>query len=49
MGESLILLNKTQIYSTGANGDSKLYLNIQANILDPVRGYNYKEWTYPTE
>jgi hypothetical protein len=49
MGESLILLNKTQIYSTGANGDSKLYLNIQANILDPARGSNYKEWTYPTE
>lgn len=47
MGESMILLNKTQIFSTGANGDSKLSLNIQADILDTVSGYKYTEWTYP--
>jgi len=49
MGESMILLNKTQIFSTGANGDSKLSLNIQADILDTVSGYKYTEWTYPSD
>ena len=48
MGESMILLNKTQIFSTGANGDSKLSLNIQPDILDTVSGHDkYTEWTYP--
>ena len=47
MGESMILLNKTQIFSTGANGDSKLSLNIEADILGPVSGSNYTQWTYP--
>jgi hypothetical protein len=28
MGDPLILLNKTQIYSTGANGDTKLLVNM---------------------
>jgi hypothetical protein len=29
MGDSMILLNKTQIYGTGENGDSKLLMNIE--------------------
>ena len=29
MGESMILLNKTQIYGTGENGDSKMLMNIE--------------------
>lgn len=49
MGDPLILLNKTQMFSTGANGDTKLLINMQPNILDPVRGFDYKAWTYPTE
>ena len=49
MGDPLILLNKTQMYSTGANGDTKLLINMQPDILDPVRGFDYKTWTYPTE
>jgi hypothetical protein len=34
MGESLILVNKTQIYGTGENGDVKVFMNIESNILD---------------
>jgi hypothetical protein len=36
MGESMILVNKTQIYGTGKNGDVRVMMNIQpiGNNLD---------------
>ena len=46
MGESMILLNKTQT-STGKNGDSKLLVNIQADVGNPTN--DYTKWTYPTD
>jgi len=45
----LIFLNKTQIYGEGANGDTKMLINIQPNISDPIQGYNYTDWIYPTD
>jgi len=45
----LLFLNKTQIYGEGANGDTKLLINIQPNISDPLKGYNYTDWIYPTD
>ena len=43
----MVLLNKTQIYGTRKNGDSKMLMNIQAGITDPKNGY--KTWAYPTD
>jgi len=45
----LLFLNKTQIYGEGANGDTKILINIQPNISDPLSGYNYTDWIYPTD
>ena len=47
MGESMILVNKTQIYGTGKNGDVRVMLNVQANTLDNSAD-KYTEWIYPT-
>jgi hypothetical protein len=50
MGDAMILLNKTQIHGIGANGDSKLLVNIQKNTDEPVsRAYRYTNWDFPTE
>ena len=50
MGETLILLNKTQIYGSGANGDSKVFMNIQADVSNfESEGYDFTGWTYPTQ
>jgi hypothetical protein len=48
MGESLIIVNKTQIYGTGENGDIEVLFNIQDNILNTNgNAFNYTEWRYP--
>lgn len=48
-GDNLILLNKTQIYGTGRNGDSKLYLNVQPNSTNTINeNYNWTKWIYPS-
>lgn len=45
----MILLNKTQIYGTDRNGDSKLYLNVQPNSTNTInQNYNYTKWIYPS-
>jgi hypothetical protein len=46
MGESMILLNKTQIYGTGENGDSKMLMNVER---DATGSNTYKTWVYPTD
>ena len=33
-GNSLILLNKTQIFGSGPNGDSRMLINLQSNTSD---------------
>jgi len=46
--DCLILLNKTQIFGTGKNGDTKMV----ANIISDTKSDNnhfYKQWKYPTE
>jgi hypothetical protein len=45
MGETMVLLNKTQIFSTGENGDSKMLMNIEKNVGDPDHGW--RTWGYP--
>ena len=45
--ESMILLNKTQIFGTGKNGDAKMVVNIEANIKSDTNHF-YKGWKYPT-
>ena len=56
MGESMILLNKTQIYGTGKNGDSKMLMNIQPyatgnveQVDSEAKNSDYTTWTYPTD
>lgn len=48
MHEAAILLNKTQMAGVGANGDSYLMVNIQGDVLEPQRGFNYTNWQYPS-
>ena len=48
MHDATILLNKTQMAGTGANGDSFLMVNIQADVLEPQSGYDYKNWVFPS-
>ena len=43
----LILLNKTQIFGTGKNGDAKMMVNIEPNIQSDTNHF-YKGWKYPT-
>lgn len=47
MGDSMILLNKTQVYGTGRNGDSKLLVNLQQDVTGGHS--NYTSWIYPSE
>jgi len=50
LGDTLILLNKTQIFGSGRNGDSVIYMNVQQNIFNSFeRRYNYTNWDYPSE
>lgn len=50
MHEGMILLNKTQIYGTGRNGDTKLIVNIIKDTEDDGSGNElYQNWNYPTE
>lgn len=48
MHEATILLNKTQMAGTGENGDSYLMVNIQGDVLEPQRGFNYTNWQFPS-
>jgi hypothetical protein len=48
-GNTLILLNKTQIFGYGNNGDSRLNVNIQGNISFDINTANYTNWVYPTD
>jgi hypothetical protein len=49
-GNSLILLNKTQIFSSGENGDSRMLINLQNNTSDDEgTGFNYTQWIYPND
>ena len=49
-GNSLILLNKTQIFGRGENGDSRMLINLQSNTSDNAdEGLNYTDWTYPND
>jgi len=49
-GNSLILLNKTQIFSRGENGDSRMLINLQNNTSDEEgTGFNYTQWIYPND
>jgi len=48
MGNSMIMLNKTQIYGTGRNGDSELLMNIQQDYLNKSSS-NYSDWIYPSK
>lgn len=50
MNEAMILLNKTQIFGTGANGDTKLLVNIISGVEDSTAGTDlYQSWDYPTD
>lgn len=50
MTEGMILLHKPQIYGTGENGDTKLYVNIIRDTEDDGEGKDhYSSWDYPTE
>ena len=50
MKDAAILLNKTQIYGTGANGDTKLLVNIIGGVEDTAAGTDeYPSWDYPTD
>ena len=46
MGETMVLLNKTQIYATGENGDSKMLMNIESGVDESDHGWT--TWDYPT-
>ena len=46
MGDSMVLLNKTQIFATGENGDSKMLMSIQKGVQDPEKTWD--KWGYPT-
>lgn len=49
-GNSLILLNKTQIFGSGENGDSRMLINLQSDTSDNIdEGKNYTEWIYPND
>lgn len=44
----MILLNKTQIFYSGPNGNTKLYVNVQTDIYDSKLGLtDYRKWNYP--
>ena len=47
-GNSLVLLNKTQIFGQGTNGDSRMLINLQNDTNKPS-GADYKNWIYPTD
>ena len=50
MKEGMILLNKTQIYGTGDNGDTKLLVNIIRDTEDDGSGNElYQNWNYPSD
>jgi hypothetical protein len=50
MHEGMVLLHKPQIYGTGENGDTKLYVNIIRDTEDDGEGKDhYTSWDYPTE
>lgn len=43
------MLNKTQIYGQGPNGDSMLIVNFQANVSEQRNDQtNFTKWAYPT-
>lgn len=43
-----VLLNKTQIFGTGQNGNCKMMATLQSRIDNPFYAY-YKVWKYPTD
>lgn len=45
----MVLLNKTNVFGTGQNGDVKMLMNIQGQTSDGSLGYDYKNWIYPTD
>lgn len=50
MHEGAIIVNKTQIYGTGDNGDVRVLVNIIANVDDASLGEaKYQNWVYPTD
>jgi len=50
MTEGMVLLHKKQIFGTGENGDTKLYVNIIKDTEDDGEGKDhYSSWSYPTE
>ena len=48
-GNSLIILNKTQIFGSSANGDSRMLVNLQNDTSKDLDGANYTKWIYPTD
>ena len=49
-GNSLILINKTQIFGSGENGDSRMLINLQNNTNSNDPDYSsYENWIYPTD
>jgi hypothetical protein len=46
VGDTMVLLNKTQIYGTGENGDTKMLMNIEK---DATGKRTYQNWVYPTD
>lgn len=48
-GNSLIILNKTQIYGSGENGDTRMLVNLQNDTSKDSVGANYSKWIYPTD
>jgi hypothetical protein len=48
-GNSLIILNKTQIFGSSVNGDSRMLVNLQNDTSKDFDGANYTNWIYPTD
>lgn len=50
MHDGAIIVNKTQIYGTGENGDVRVLVNIIADVDDASLGAaKYQNWVYPTD